>query len=242
VEEKPEQTGVKGTVVASDLRIRGGAGTNYEILGWLQIGDRVTITERKTVGGMEWGKTEQGWISLTYVKMDAPAQEPGQTPPETLPPEPTEPETQPGEPEPSNPVHQTGTVNAYEFLRIRSEAGLSYTVVGYYGPNDRVTILQTRTADGMIWGRTDRGWISMDYVILDNETEEPPQQNPDVITGSVNVNDFLRVRGGAGLDNTIVGYLSRGERVTITETRNADGMTWGKISSGWISMDYVIVD
>jgi uncharacterized protein YgiM (DUF1202 family) len=117
---------------------------------------------------------------------------------------------------------------------------LNYTVVGYYGPQTAVTILETKTVSGSTWGRTDKGWISMDYVILDVAESVP--EEPDVITGTVNVSDFLRVRSGPGTNYEIVGYLNPNERVTITETTVVDGMTWGKISSGWISMDYVIVD
>ena len=230
---EPEETGVKGTVTGSDLRIRSGAGTNYSIVGLLQIGDRVTITERKTVGSMEWGKMEKGWICLSYVKLDAPEKEE----------EPSEPETKPTEPEETTPAAMTGKVKVNDFLRIRGGAGLGYTVVGYYGPNDRVTILETKKVSGMTWGRTDKGWISMDYVVLDQtgETSKEPEQSK-TITGTVDVEDFLRIRSGAGTNYSIVGYLGPNERVTITETKKVGSMTWGKISSGWISMDYVIID
>lgn len=234
--EEPEEIGVMGTVTGSDLRIRSGAGTNYEVVGFLQIGDRVTITARMTVGSMEWGKMDEGWISLAYVKLDEPAKE--EEPEES---EPSEPETEPTEPENNTSETLTGRVDVYDFLRIRSGAGTGYSVVGFYGPDDSVTILETKNADGMIWGRTDKGWISMDYVILD-QSSQTPEENPETITGTVDVNDFLRVRSGPGTDYSIVGFLSPNERVTITETKNAEGMTWGKISSGWISMDYVIVD
>ena len=244
VEENPESAGVMGTVTGSDLRIRTGAGTNYDIVGWLQIGDRITVTERKTVGSMEWGKMESGWVSLTYVKLDEPAQE-------EKPEEPKEPETEPAEPEETTPVVMTGWVDVYDFLRIRKGAGLDYSVAGYYGPNDVVTILEIKDANGMTWGRTDKGWISMDYVVLYQDNEEPEIEEPEVeepeteskvITGTVDVEDCLRVRSGPGTDYYIEGFLDPGDRVTITETTVADGMTWGKISNGWISMDYVIID
>lgn len=62
-----------------------------------------------------------------------------------------------------------------------------------------------------------------------------------VITGTVNVQDFLRIRSGPGTNYEVVGTLTANENVTITETKEAEGMTWGKISSGWISMSYVTV-
>ena len=47
-------------------------------------------------------------------------------------------------------------------LNIRAEASARSAVVGSYEPGTAITILERR--DG--WGRTDRGWIFMDYVTL----------------------------------------------------------------------------
>ena len=47
-------------------------------------------------------------------------------------------------------------------LNIRAEASALSAVVGSYEPGTAITILERR--DG--WGRTDRGWIFMDYVTL----------------------------------------------------------------------------
>ena len=53
----------------------------------------------------------------------------------------------------------TCTVTA-EGLYIREDASISAKPVGSYVKGDKVVILETR--DG--WGRTDKGWISLDYV------------------------------------------------------------------------------
>lgn len=63
------------------------------------------------------------------------------------------------------------------------------------------------------------------------------------VTGTVNVNESLRVRSGPGTNYDIVGSVLAKEKVTITERQTAsDGVTWGKISTGWISLDYVVLD
>ena len=55
------------------------------------------------------------------------------------------------------------------------------------------------------------------------------------VTGSV-----LNVRSAAGMSAGVVSSLARGAQVTIVETASADGMTWGKLSTGgWVSMNYV---
>lgn len=53
-------------------------------------------------------------------------------------------------------------VTAEKPLNIRAEASALSAVVGSYEPGTAITILERR--DG--WGRTDRGWIFMDYVTL----------------------------------------------------------------------------
>lgn len=74
-ETEPEETTVpqkvlEGEIIANTLNIREEPGTDSKILGSLGRGDHVTITERKKVGDMYWGKTEQGWISMTYVGLE----------------------------------------------------------------------------------------------------------------------------------------------------------------------------
>ena len=65
-ESKP--TTIKGTVTADCLRVRSGAGTNYEVVGYLYQGAKVEILETKQVGSTTWGRIKNGWISMDYVK------------------------------------------------------------------------------------------------------------------------------------------------------------------------------
>lgn len=234
---EPEK--VMGTVTGNELRIRAGAGTGYEVLGFLMAGDRVEILEQKTVGAMTWGRTEDGWISLTYVKLDEPAEEPPATePPATEPPATEPPATEPPATEPPatepEPETRMGTVTG-DYLRIRSGAGTDHEVLDFLMIGDRVEILEETTVNGMTWGRTKEGWISLDYVELDEPAEDEPAQTRIVTVDT----DCLRIRSGAGLDHEIVGFLYRNAKVEILEETTVEGMTWGRTDMGWISMDYV---
>ena len=51
-----------------NLNIRSGAGTKYGIVGSLKKGEKVSVSETKTVSGAKWGKIAQGWICLKYAK------------------------------------------------------------------------------------------------------------------------------------------------------------------------------
>ena len=250
VPEEPEtQNGIKVTVTANSLNVRSGAGTNYAVVGSVNTGKQVVITQTAENGGILWGKFSGGWIALNYTNYDI------LTAPEE---------------EPPAPVTKTGTVRVNDTLRVRSGPSTGYDVVKYLKNGDKVEILEEKVVGTMVWGKISDGWISMDYVVIDREEEpptaEPPQQEPPkeeppkeeppavtppaetpeaeqkVRTGKIKVSDVLRIRSGPSTDNAVVGYLKAGEKVTITEQTSAGNMTWGKISNGWISMDYVELD
>ena len=123
-----------GTVTIDVLNVRADAGTQYAWVGQLKIGTRLEILEIKQVGDSQWGRISMGWVCMDYVKLD-------EAEPETI----------------------TGTVNIY-CLRVRSSAGTTASVVGYYYEGAQVEILETTVVNGETWGRTDKGWISMEYV------------------------------------------------------------------------------
>lgn len=268
---KPEATSVTGSIKANGgLALREGPGTGYPRIKYLPNGSKVTILEQKTVGSMTWGKTSSGWISMSYVVLDA-----AESKPETKPTEPAAPETKPTEPE-SEPVQTslTGKIKADGGLALRQGPGFGYARIRYLANGTKVTILEQKEAGGMNWGRISEGWISMNYVVLD-KTEAKPEEKPAEpetkptepetkptepsvpettapseeskgeqtnLTGTVKASGGLSVRTGAGTTYALKCYLYSGTKVTITEVKDVSGTKWGKISDGWICMDYVILD
>ena len=237
----PAVTKVTGTVKANGgLAVRKGPGTGYGVVKYLSNGAKVTITEQKKVGTMTWGKVSDGWISMTYVVLDK-AQT---TTPETTVPETTTPKTEEST--------LTGKVKVSDALSVRKGAGTSYAVVKYLYNGTKVTITKTQTVGGTKWGYIGSGWICMDYVVLDKaqtttpETTVPetttPKTEESTLTGKVKVSDALSVRKGAGTTYAVVKYLYNGTKVTITKTQTVSGTKWGYMGSGWICMDYVVLD
>lgn len=215
--EVPEPTVRYGTITGDYLRIRSGPSTAYAIVGYLNTGDQVVITEAKTTGTTVWGKIDKGWISMDYVRIS------------TQKPEGTTPDPEP-EQAPADAV--MGTITG-DYLRIRSGAGMSHEILGYMNTGDRVQILEKKEADGITWAKTDKGWISMDYVRLDNaDTQEK-------LTATVNEGNLLRIRSGAGSGYSVTGYLNAGETVEILERQEVDGVQWGRTELGWINLFYV---
>jgi N-acetylmuramoyl-L-alanine amidase len=192
----------------------------------------VEILEQKTVGAMVWGRISNGWISMSYVVLDS--------------------NTTPA-PETNNTAGQVGTiVNCSEWVRIRSGAGTNYAVAGYYYPGNQVTVTEQKNVGGTTWGKTADGWVSMYYVKLGatsgGNTGGDTNQNNGGSTATtqtgtiVNCTQWLRIRSGAGTSYAVAGYLKPNDKVTITEIKSVGATRWGKIESGWISMDYVRLD
>ena len=210
----PNETVVaKGKVgKCTSLRIRSGAGTNYDTVGSLYTGDQVEIYEIETVSGMRWGRTGKGWICLSYVQLESGG---------------------------SSSSAVTGTVISCTRLNVRAAPGVSNAKVCALNSGAVVTIYEQATVDGDAWGRIDQGWVHMGYVYVGDGA--PSTGSSGYTTGTVYNTDALRIRSGAGTHNEKVGLLSRGTVVIITETTQVGSTTWGRIDQGWISLKYVQV-
>ena len=116
------------------LRIRSGPGVNNTHVAELTRGTKVEILEQTVVNRTTWGRIKQGWISLYYVDLDVQAAD--------------------------GATVKTVTTT----LRIRSGAGTSNAHIGNYYSGNQVGILEQTTVIGRPWGRTDKGWICLEYV------------------------------------------------------------------------------
>lgn len=145
---------IEGVVIeCTGLSVRSGPGTAYERLEVLNSGDKVTILEIETVNGSKWGRISKGWVSMDYIRMNVEgALEPDEDRMHYI-------EVTTSLPEGGKTVTVTG-----DLLRIRSGAGLSYPILGGYLRGTQVVILEQKLVGATVWGRTDKGWISMDYV------------------------------------------------------------------------------
>ena len=86
----------------------------------------------------------------------------------TVPEEPTVPETTvPETTAPEEEKERNGVITA-KSLNIRETPDANGKVVGVYGKGAKVVILEQKVVDGTTWGRTNKGWISMKYVELED--------------------------------------------------------------------------
>ena len=236
-QEPEDTTGARAQVISKTaLNIRSGPGNSYSVVGFYRPGQTIRIKEQTTVNGIGWGRTNQGWICMHYVNMQ---------------------ET----PDNDNGVY--GVVDCTGTLNIRSGPGVGYAPVGSYVPGTRILVYEQVTAGGRKWGRTDLGWVCMEYVRLEGADEEAPEETrpeepetaepeptvpetePEVpeaaITGKVTATG-LNIRRIPGTNGPIMGSYRRGAQVAILETRQLNGTIWGRTDKGWISMTYVLLD
>ncbi len=68
--EEKEELSLNGYVVvdADDvLNIRKGPGVEYDMVGSLEPGKKITILELQAVGSATWGRISKGWVNMAYV-------------------------------------------------------------------------------------------------------------------------------------------------------------------------------
>ena len=215
--------GQVGTVNCEQLNVRDGAGITYKIVASYYKNDKVTITEKKTVGATTWGKTAKGWVSMDYISM-------GNSGDSNI--------------QGSAPTQVTGTVTGTDDLRIRKGPGVTYSVAGFLSPGAKVTILEQKTVDSVKWGRIANGWISLDYVTLSSQSggNSTPDQGTTSSQNTGTVKSELRIRSEASTSGDVVGFLAAGAKITILEKKTVGTTVWGRISNGWISLDFVSLD
>ena len=228
-------TGFTGTGVVNgaQLNVRSGPGMNFPSSNKLMPGSEIKIYEYVVSNGAAWGRTDYGWVCLSYVlitSMDITG------------------------------AGQKATVaNTYIGVNVRNNTSTASAILTKIMVNSRIEILETTTVNGQNWARTSLGWISMNYVLLDSavdgdiddiinggaaggtgsapESGNTSSGNTTVsgvsYAGKVNaVTDILKDFGS----ETVIGnQLAKDQAVTVYELKAAkDGTVWARVGEGWI--------
>ena len=217
-----------GTVTGSNVNVRSGPGTGYGVVGRKNTGDSVTVSEKRTSGGLSWGRIgDSQWICLSYVRL---ASSSGTTVPESG--------SESGASSNgsgSTEIVDTGTVSSSTALNVRSGPGTGYARIKSLSPGTSVSIYEYETAGGVQWGRIGSSqWVCMTYVRVVQKSDGSATGTGTVISSTV-----LNVRSGPGTAYSRVGQLTPGSAVEITEQTQTSGVWWGKTSQGWVCMQYV---
>lgn len=127
---------------STHVNIRREPTSTSKLLGNYYAGTMIDILETTQVNGIQWGRTEDGWVCMTYVNM-IPQQEEGE-----------------------EPVLYTGWVILTTELNVRQMPSVQTGILKRLRRGDCVNIYETCVAEGKRWGRCDDGWIDLYHIDL----------------------------------------------------------------------------
>ena len=180
-DETNHDTGLIATVINTDsVRVRKTGALYGAVIGSLNRGTTVRVWETKKD---EWYKVDSnrngeydysgdGWVSAKYLNVREGSIEDANKVTDSS----------------GNTISTDGTgtgivANTYSGVNVRQGAGTNYAAVGKLLPGTQVQILEVKTSGAARWGRTDKGWVCMDYISMVKYNPAPTPEDPNKGTG-----------------------------------------------------------
>ena len=138
IPENKMDGGIEINVTSNSVNLRNGPGTYYGSVGTAIKGERLTVSQTGLYQNELWGRTEKGWICLKYTDYTTVI---------------------------STYFPHWGTVTT-DKVNIRVSAGTDAEVVAQKNAGDQVQILSWTHSGDRMWGKTEEGWICLEYVEL----------------------------------------------------------------------------
>lgn len=112
----------------------------------------------------------------------------------------------------------------------------SYTFAGWYTEGGKKI---TKLDNSLPRGETlFAKWKDPSGKIVDVTKEEPPAETPATKIQVKVTGDVVNIRSGPGTNYGVVDTVTEGMTLTVTEIKETSTYTWGKISNGWLCLDY----
>ena len=139
-----------GTIIGTEVRMRSGAGTNTDILGYFEDGEAVTVLQSDVRGGRKWYQVTRkngvtGWVAGEYCRVA----DTGTVPSATF------------------AADRKGRITGTE-VRMRGDPSENGDVLDYFEKDEVVIILDAQEGGGINWTKVRRdngeiGWVASDY-------------------------------------------------------------------------------
>lgn len=147
--------GLPGVVAGDSVNVRTGPGTNYGSDSTMPIGAQVYIQQVDLLSSaLPWGKIEEGWICLNYVKLDNP-----------------------------DDLLQYASpslgITMHKGIQLYNGPGTFYGKAGTLDKDIRLNIFGTVGR----WARIAEGWLLLDHIYVDC-TEGPEEPVMGTVTGA----------------------------------------------------------
>lgn len=200
----------------NQLRIRTGPGTSFQIIGYLNKGQKVSILDKNE----NWIKISSsfgaGWVSSQYLDVQK-------------------------EQITSNNSNQQATKTGMittNGLNVRKSPSLTSSVIGKLAKGMTVQIYSENNGWMEIQFSNQKAWVSSQYVDSKPSSSSGSSKTNGTI-GTVTANS-LNIRNGASLNAKIIGTVNKNQQFPILEELN----NWAKIeyksgSYGWIVSWYL---
>ena len=231
----PDETSNYATGIVNSntpLKVRQQPDINAAIVTELPKGMTVTIYEQRKGGSMDWGRVDNGWISLSYVTMTSTG---------------------------STGSGDMGTIiKAFSAVNVRAEATTESAKVGEVMVGSRVEVLDQKYVNGYTWYRINNGWIHGDYIELDapftgnnssnnntNTDSSVPATGPEDEVGGMSTTAILKHRTNDVVEffnydgTSLTGNgtkLVNGETVVITGLKGFGTDVWAQTKYGWFNL------
>jgi len=197
-----------GTVTASALNVRSQASTTASTYGCIYKGATVSILGTSgswyKVTAKVNGSSKTGYVHSNYISTGTSSSTTSTT------------------------STTTGTVNV-SALNVRSKASTGSSILGVISKGTSVTISETSGSwykvSVKINGSTKTGYVYAQYITKGSSSSSSSSSSTSTTTGTVNVS-ALNVRSKASTGSSILGVISKGTSVTISETSGS----WYKVS------------
>lgn len=139
-----------GTIIGTEVRMRKGAGTDTETLGYFEDGEKVEVLKSNVNEGRKWYEVSRkdgtlGWVAGEYCRVQEGALIPSET----------------------RLQDRKGRITGTE-VRMRSDPSQNGDVLDYFAKGEIVTILDAADGGGIHWTKVERengdiGWVASDY-------------------------------------------------------------------------------
>ena len=152
-----------------EVNLRKGPSAETESLKKLKNGTQVTVLDVVTRDGKKWAYLGDGWMSMQYLKLDGP---------------------EPEAPDPA--LGELACVYNTDSLNVRAEPKGDAEVVGTLKIGDAVYLSEIKMVAGVEWGKTDAGWVSMEYMLRESNRKKAtatyiPSYNPGILPNTPGV-------------------------------------------------------
>jgi N-acetylmuramoyl-L-alanine amidase len=124
-------------------------------------------------------------------------------------------------------------------VNVREGPSLSYPLIKQVNKGEKYNIIKEKedwTQIELSYGKT--GWVA-NWLTTKEGTKSPVPSTDDEVSSGIANTDQLRVRSGPGTSFRIIGFLQKGQAVTILDQNE----NWLKVSAafgeGWVSNQYI---